>query len=537
VGSSASNLSGQLGRTYSADQVSTDGTAFRKHPKASDFQKLSTDGGKTFHKVPTDAGARSGLRVEVTEKTPDAPAFCDPLKASLSRSLSGFGFTPVQAKPSDAAEIKEDLPDVSRIRLAVMAIAWLFCATTWLIGVSLPSLELDVFIGTPMQHTIIKSLTQSLQTLFEHRMWTSFILLTSFSVIIPILKIVCTLVIILALTRKPLKTVFASHSAMIWTLSYLASYQFVDLYAGIIFAAFFDSDSSNSRFCRGFYYFSVYCLASCSLSSFLENTFSPTIADLDAAKQAAKQGNKQELAESPELQSLKHNTDFRSPTGDKLFNELTDPLKTPRMVAKRDNTREFVDLEEPNIFSPSRGSSFRWQALAASVTGRKDVEGDGNQQRVDMKSVYFFSFCYLFLMAVSAPETFLELRLLFKGVTADRNALSPWEIIVDMLPRMVHPVMLGFLWFFSRRCPCTVCHYPCHAHHLARCSCWCPCNFACGIALFPTMGHDGCVWHRMLHLSLYSPGCLYHYDATRWLFCVLSVLRRLILLVLLALVR
>merc|ERR1719201_845183 len=80
-------------------------------------------------------------------------------------------------------------------------------------------------------------------------MMASFVLLTLFSVVVPLLKMASTFWLVYALTKKPSTDVYDSHPVMIWSLTYLASYQFVDLYVGVLFVAFFNSDSSDSHTC------------------------------------------------------------------------------------------------------------------------------------------------------------------------------------------------------------------------------------------------------------------------------------------------
>jgi len=332
-------------------------------------------------------------------------------------------------------------PDTSWVRLGVMMLGWSFCTVTWCIGVYFPSLQLHVLVGTPLHYTITKSLTQSLQTLFVHRMFTSFVLLTFFSIVIPLMKIVCTFWLIRLLCKKPLKAVFESHAVMIWTLTYLASYQFVDLYVGVLLAAFFNSDSSDSNVCIGFYFFFAYCLASCGLSSFLESTFSAAIADGGQNGQNQKDSLERDEQADPEsqaLQTLKAFNDVVVQTAQ--YVDCADPIKA--MGAPQG--RELSDLaKDPKSITP--GSSFNLQAVVDAVAGPGSSR---TSMQVDTTSVWFFSAGYLLLMALCVPETMLELRLLLKGVTIDRNALSPTEIIVYMLPEMLNPIMLYCLWFF-----------------------------------------------------------------------------------------
>merc|ERR1719416_324089 len=60
---------------------------------------------------------------------------------------------------------------------------------------------------------------------------------------------------------------------MIWTLTRLASYQLIDLYVGVLFATFFNTDSIEANLLEGFYWFFGYCMVSLLCSEVVAGAF------------------------------------------------------------------------------------------------------------------------------------------------------------------------------------------------------------------------------------------------------------------------
>merc|ERR1712216_732423 len=91
-----------------------------------------------------------------------------------------------------------------------------------------------------------------------------------FSIVVPLLKMVGMLKIILGLTRFPVRVVLDENRRLALVLSYVASYQMLDIYVAMLFATYFNSDSSDAVVLPGFYWFFSYCIVSLLVSGLLE---------------------------------------------------------------------------------------------------------------------------------------------------------------------------------------------------------------------------------------------------------------------------
>lgn len=323
--------------------------------------------------------------------------------------------------------------DVPELWLYFLFFAWSYGALAWVLGVGFPSASLDFLPGTDMEWHMTKSLAQTLHKLLAHRVYGSFTALGFFSVVVPLVKISCTLLIIYKMSKQRVKTVFDDYRTLMTVLGYLASYQFVDLYVGIMFVRFFNGDASDARFEVGFYWFFSYCIVSLSTSVLLEYV-------VDTYK-ASKPG-----------------ADAHSPAGHTMLN------RSDRVSISRDG-EQVVEVSEGDLGPSPRTNSRLCRVEPQDVEGARGITpsreqmDDGGQLAettyTDKKTAYFFSACFLIfasLCSLTAAEL-LEVRMLMHGVAVDRQALSIKEAMLDMLPRLAHPIVTVFLWLVTIAAP------------------------------------------------------------------------------------
>lgn len=337
--------------------------------------------------------------------------------ASVDADGGGGPSSSMARPPPPVAPSRRDTP---KWRLDCLSACIVYCVLAWLIGVYLPSASLHIMPGTGIGWSMTKSLTQTLTHLWEGSLMFAFIALFFFSVFLPIVKIIFTIVLIHQLYTKPKSEVHETWRCVICCLTGMASYQFVDLYVGVLFVAFFNSDSSNAHFRVGFYFFFSYCVVSSLVSGVLEGVF--------AVEQGrSKSSQRGDIAESDEegdcLPSLMLGNDVISAAGA--------PRQSPRFHFHKAVTT--------------------WPSTSSDVPTRTSP---------DLPSTCFFSSCFLLTVALCWRSMFLEVRMLLEGVAIDRNALSLEAIMVALVPSLCDRVVVALLWLFLVVCPllymCTI---------------------------------------------------------------------------------
>merc|ERR1719446_1914328 len=101
---------------------------------------------------------------------------------------------------------------------------------------------------TAMHWRMTRSVSHTLKDLADKNSWFPFLALSFFSMAVPIAKLVGTFFLVKELRSKRALDVLQKHKTIIYVLGYLASYQFVDLYCGILFVCYFNSDAADARF-------------------------------------------------------------------------------------------------------------------------------------------------------------------------------------------------------------------------------------------------------------------------------------------------
>jgi hypothetical protein len=199
---------------------------------------------------------------------------------------------------SPEPEEEEDYPEpeeednstemASLMRLGLVAVIWLASIYAWIYGAFLlPTLRIEIMPGTPFTVKYERCLAWTLVDLWKQNSFFATSVLGFFSIVVPIIKIVCTLWLTLSLCVRPAKVVYDKHPRMINTLFYVASYQMTDLYVGVLFISFFNGDSSNATFLRGFTWFFRYCMTSMGVSVILHGAFPRSLIEPSSSHQGS----------------------------------------------------------------------------------------------------------------------------------------------------------------------------------------------------------------------------------------------------------
>merc|ERR1719271_439928 len=279
--------------------------------------------------------------------------------------------------------------DTSWLRLGAMVFVWIYCVISWFCGVSLPVSQLDVMPGTALHWRMTRSVTHTLNDLVIRHSWFALIMLTFFSLVVPIAKLSGTGYLLRELTQHRASDVATKNRTLILLLSYLASYQFVDLYVGMFFVAYFNSEASDCKVRIGFYWFFSYCVLSLALSVVLDKTL------LDSEPSEATKG---------------------------------------------------AGLQD-NFLSTEISTSLDFSGFLSGF-GRQegDTAEDGTEKQPPMSTTRFFAGCFMVFLMLSPWDRFLEVRMLVHGVAVERTVLSLKQVWVDSIPLRVHYVVSIVFW-------------------------------------------------------------------------------------------
>lgn len=368
--------------------------------------------------------------------------------------------------------------DISLWRLNALFLGWSFCCVAWVLGLLFPSATLDFLPGTDMEWHMTKSLLQTLQHLLEERIYFSFAALAFFSIVVPVGKMALTFMLIYRMLREPVKRIGDANKLLIAVLTYFASYQFVDLYVGIMFVAFFNADASDANFQVGFYWFFSYLLISMGTSVMLENTFQSF--------------EEQEPADPNAVMPMRpgeSGPETPPPSDGSLRSGLASALHALSGMASRAasavnggaqdsaSSRAEKGMGSAVAAAPSADGSSRPRAKTEGGLGRgpevplyrrplrsadaQDTTGESTEYRpaakreayTDPKTTWAFSGIFLFCMIGCPWFDMLEVRMLMHEIAIDRKAMSLKGAMFQELPIMTHPIVMVFLWLVTVVCP------------------------------------------------------------------------------------
>merc|ERR1719324_2283136 len=71
------------------------------------------------------------------------------------------------------------------------------------------------------------------------------------------------------------------------------------------------------------------------------------------------------------------------------------------------------------------------------------------QFRPDIKSSWFFSFCFVLMVGLSVWQPLLDVRTMYNGIAIDRRTLSLFELFFMYTPKMTHPAVAVCLILFN----------------------------------------------------------------------------------------
>lgn len=319
--------------------------------------------------------------------------------ASMERETSSLPVAPPEAKPRKSF----DPNMVSLARISMLLALWAISVVTWIVGAYfIPTLEIHIMPGTSMHSEVTRSIYKTLWDLYDNDTYFACSVLAFYSVVVPIFKLTATIYLVIKLCYTPSASVYSAHSNMIWSLSYLASYQLTDVYVGILFITYFNSDSADANFLSGFYWFFNYCIVSMIMSVILEGAF-PQMAQ-----------------------------DGRTDPDD------VDDFDPPTPGARR--VQATLDEEV---------SSSRNGLLDGDSNNAVSIRGVWPVVKVDARCAWFFSLMFLVLMALSAPNPIIELRTLWSGVAVDRSSHSMLEVFRDSVPNLLSAGVCIVLWLMN----------------------------------------------------------------------------------------
>jgi len=372
---------------------------------------------------------------------------------------------------SQRASLKRN--DVPWPLIVMLFVAWSYAAGAWILGVVFPSASLDFLPGTSMHWHMTKSLVQTLKHLLESEVYGGFFALAFFSVVVPVGKIMATLVIIYKMTYESIEVIQSDHVLLLTVLGYLASYQFVDLYIGIMFVCFFNADASDASFDVGFYWFFSYCFCSICTSVGIENLFE-SYASKERKDKASPHKDSlisNSSAEYSRLQSASPSGISVSVGGEQVVQveEVPQLSLEPRANSRLCNmtdmegVREVTSRMSRESSNPdgrriedvcANGHYMPLEAKFCSQCGSTRKERiarrrPAHKMHIDAKIAYFFSACYLLAAISCFFFELLEVRMLMNGIAVDRQALSLAEAMLAMLPSLAHPAVMIFLWLVT----------------------------------------------------------------------------------------
>lgn len=183
-------------------------------------------------------------------------------------------YEPVLGNPRSAHAGDHDTSYASTLRLFLLLLLWVASVGSWITGAFvLSTLEIVIAPDTPYTSRYKRSLVMTLVDLYHSHSYFAVSVLGFFSVCVPTVKLASTFWLITKLCCEPVEVVYRNHRRLIWALYYVASYQLTDLYVGVLFVTFFNSDSANAKFLDGFYWFFRYCMISMVMSLVLDKAF------------------------------------------------------------------------------------------------------------------------------------------------------------------------------------------------------------------------------------------------------------------------
>lgn len=316
--------------------------------------------------------------------------------------------------------------------------------------------------GTNFEKSYERSLARTLMDLHAKGVWFSFIMLGFFSVIVPSVKLVAILCLILQLLETKPADVYEAHPRLICALTYFASYQLIDLYVGILFGAFFNSDSADCRFLEGFYWFFSYCIVSLFASELLAGAFpqfeEEDKEDDDALVDKALPDEEVARPSAPgqrPLSPMGRNVQRQRSRAD---SETSSSSLVDRSSgsASRSGSKEVPKSHAPHGpeyagYTPyGRGGGSK-ESPALEATRESTLlepvrEAVVEETPTPRYASFAFPLIFVILVSLFGFSPMLEVRTLWKGVAVDRCSRSMMEILGHWLPLLAgQPVVIVVL--------------------------------------------------------------------------------------------
>jgi len=329
-------------------------------------------------------------------------------------------------------------------RLLLLLLAWAFCAVSWTLGLLYPMLTVDLFPGTQFSSTMVKNLLSTLHLLWMRGIYFSFAVLCIASLVIPVVKICGILWLICILFCMPGRNVYETHKCLLALLHYTASYQFLDIYLGLLFACFYNSDAVDAAFGEGFYWFFSYCLVSTMVAFVLEKDTSgqglcsAEDEDDDDAISVSNASNwslKQAQSRGGVL--------FRQTSGSSSANGGGQSPQSRRagMFSPKHSfgtLSGIIDFDSPQRYdkvSIETPSSMKSLSMIFST-------GPGVSYP-DPLIVGFFTMSFGIFAWLAMVDPLMEIRMLFNGIAIDRKGLTCGNILIVEIPKLVHPLVVA----------------------------------------------------------------------------------------------
>jgi len=336
-----------------------------------------------------------------------------------SRHVAVLPLSP-NSTSGDESNAEAHLPNaMAHFRLPLLFVLWVSSAFAWCMGALFsPTLEIHVMPNTPLDSTYRRSLILTLVDLYRKRSFFSCAVLTFFSVLVPPAKLLCTSFLAVQLCRMSASEVYSSYRSLILCLSYIASYQLLDLYVGVLFVVHFNSDSSDAKFLSGFYWFHAYCMLSLLMSVTLDGAFAAVLG-----------------------------------TSASAFALATPPRRYS------------------GALTPSGGGKVQYKD---DDDGRCSNRGDlmaGAPRFVDATTSWLLSATFVLLLCYSFPDPVLEVHTIWEGVSIDRSFHPLIKIFDSFLPAHSTPVVACTLFAMNLVTPLLyiialfgISTFPCSSH-------------------------------------------------------------------------
>jgi len=293
----------------------------------------------------------------------------------------------------------------SCVRLVCLTVAWIICCYAWVMGALLrPMLHVDVLEGTRFARSLQRYLLGTLVDLYHQHMWVSLCILGFFSIVVPVVKLACTLWLIWQMSRSSLQDVARAHGRIIWTLTRLSSYQLIDLYVGVLFVIFFNTDSIEASLLEGFYWFFGYCMVSLVCSEVVAGAF----AQVEGSASWA----------APREAQLEPIDDMSLFCGS---------CPTPNRASLLPGSSPKAAPGGTSVRQPKQ------HRVPAAPCPRVEV--------LEAKSILFFSAAVASLLGacICSGEDILEVRSLWSGVIVDHSAHTLPDILFNRMTSVLRP--------------------------------------------------------------------------------------------------